>query len=104
MTATQTHPVPRAPQAPFVERHVGPGPAGTARMLATLGLDSLEALVDAAVPESIRLRTPLDLPSARSEVEVLARLREIAAQNVRRVQMIGQGYHDTVTPSVIVRN
>ncbi len=96
---------PPAPAASgFVDRHIGASERETATMLATLGLPSLEALVDAAVPAAIRDRAPLDLPAARTEVEVIADLRALAALNVRRVQMIGQGYSDTTTPAVIARN
>nr|WP_318244403.1 aminomethyl-transferring glycine dehydrogenase [Oerskovia merdavium] len=75
-----------------------------AAMLAELGYDSLDALVDAAVPDSIRTDRPLDLPAARTETEVLADLRAIAAKNVVKRQMIGLGYYGTITPPVIRRN
>ncbi|WP_242676858.1 aminomethyl-transferring glycine dehydrogenase [Rhodococcus sp. ABRD24] len=73
-------------------------------MLATLGYDSLDALIDSAVPEQIRSNRALDLPEARSEQQVLADLRALADRNETRVQMIGLGYHDTVTPAVLRRN
>ncbi|HEY5516265.1 MAG TPA: glycine dehydrogenase (aminomethyl-transferring), partial [Pengzhenrongella sp.] len=73
-------------------------------MLAQLGYDSLDALVDAAVPASIRTRSPLALPAARSEEDVLAGLRAIAAKNTVMTQMIGLGYSDTFLPPVIRRN
>ncbi|MDM8085053.1 aminomethyl-transferring glycine dehydrogenase [Cellulomonas cellasea] len=88
----------------FADRHVGPRASALATMLATLGYDSLDALIDAAVPQSIRTDCPLALPAARSEEEVLADLRAIAAKNTVLTQMIGQGYSDTVTPAVIRRN
>ena len=88
----------------FADRHIGPRGAETARMLAQLGYDSLDALVDAAVPAAIRTSRPLDLPAARSEDEVLADLRAIAAKNTVMTQMIGLGYADTFTPAVIRRN
>nr|WP_051703201.1 aminomethyl-transferring glycine dehydrogenase [Oerskovia turbata] len=75
-----------------------------ATMLAELGYDSLDALIDAAVPDSIRTDRPLDLPAARTESEVLADLRAIAAKNVVKTQMIGLGYYGTITPPVIRRN
>nr|WP_307859508.1 aminomethyl-transferring glycine dehydrogenase [Cellulomonas sp. zg-ZUI22] len=82
------------------------GPRGdeTSRMLAALGYDDLGALVDAAVPASIRTDRPLDLPAARSEEQVLADLRAIAGRNRVLRPMIGQGYYGTVTPAVIRRN
>ncbi|MFH5822550.1 aminomethyl-transferring glycine dehydrogenase [Georgenia sp. AZ-5] len=90
--------------ATFADRHIGARPDDTATMLDELGLPSLDALADAAVPAGIRQAGPLDLPPALSETEVLARLREMAEKNAMRVQMIGQGYHGTVTPGVIQRN
>ncbi|WP_285728298.1 aminomethyl-transferring glycine dehydrogenase [Psychromicrobium xiongbiense] len=89
----------------FVDRHIGARrEADIARMLSSVGYDSLEALVDTAVPESIRQHTPLTLQPALSEVEVLGALRALAAKNTTAVQLIGQGYYDTVTPPVIRRN
>jgi glycine dehydrogenase len=73
-------------------------------MLRVVGHASLDALVDAAVPIGIRSNALLALPAARSEAEVLAALRAIAAKNRPMVQMIGLGYSDTVTPAVIRRN
>src|SRR5690606_28885070 len=69
-----------------------------------LGYDSLAALVDAAVPEAIRSNQPLNLPAALREEEVLADLRNLANKNVLKTQMIGQGFYDTHTPPVILRN
>ena len=88
----------------FSDRHIGPRAGEYARMLDVLGYPTLDALVDAAVPQSIRAATPLDLPAARSEEEVTAALRAIAAKNTVMTQMIGLGYSDTVTPAVIRRN
>ncbi|OIQ79340.1 glycine dehydrogenase (decarboxylating) [mine drainage metagenome] len=88
----------------FSDRHIGPRAGEYARMLDVLGYPTLDALVDAAVPQSIRAATPLDLPAARSEEEVTAALRAIAAKNTVMTQMIGLGYSDTSTPAVIRRN
>ncbi|RMI14416.1 aminomethyl-transferring glycine dehydrogenase [Cellulomonas triticagri] len=90
----------------FADRHVGPRPGDVAGLLAHVGAGwpSLDALVDAAVPASIRTDRPLALPEARGESEVLAALRAIADKNTVLTQMIGLGYHDTVTPPVIRRN
>ncbi|GCE77619.1 aminomethyl-transferring glycine dehydrogenase [Cellulomonas biazotea] len=88
----------------FADRHIGPRGEETLRMLATVGYDSMDALVDAAVPASIRTGRELDLPEARSEEDVLAALRGIADRNQVLTSMIGQGYYDTVTPAVIRRN
>ena len=89
--------------APFVARHIGPRPADVEHMLQTLGYDSLEALVDTAVPAGIRQPKPLELPAPLTESAVLEQLREIAGRNVMKTQMIGQGFSDTVTPGVILR-
>ncbi len=88
----------------FADRHVGPRGREVAAMLDTLGHASLDALVDAAVPASIRTDRPLDLPAARSEAEVLAHLRDLAGRNQVKRQMIGLGYYGTTTPPVIRRN
>lgn len=73
-------------------------------MLKSVGYDSVDSLVDTAVPNDIRQDVALTLQNALSEVEVLAELRKLAAKNKTAVQMIGQGYYDTVTPPVIRRN
>jgi glycine dehydrogenase len=89
----------------FADRHIGARrQADIDAMLKAVGYDSVDGLVDVAVPDSIRQAKPLDLKDALSEVEVLAELRRLAAKNKTAVQMIGQGYYDTVTPAVIRRN
>ncbi len=89
----------------FADRHIGPRRQNDIdAMLKAIGYDSVDSLVDTAVPESIRQKLPLALQPAISEVEVLAALRELAGKNTMAVQMIGQGYYDTVTPAVIRRN
>jgi glycine dehydrogenase len=88
----------------FADRHIGPSVHEQAKMLAECGYDSLDALVDAAIPAAIRDPRELDLPPAASEAEALAELRALAAENRPMIQMIGLGFHDTVTPAVIRRN
>ncbi|WP_087873218.1 aminomethyl-transferring glycine dehydrogenase [Arthrobacter globiformis] len=89
----------------FADRHIGARrQADIDTMLKHVGYDTLDGLVDAAVPASIRQENALRLTAALSEVEVLAELRRLAAKNKTAVQMIGQGYYDTVTPPVIRRN
>jgi glycine dehydrogenase len=89
----------------FVDRHIGARrPSDVDAMLKAVGYDTVDALVDAAVPKDIRQDSPLELGEALSEVEVLAELRKLAAKNKTAVQMIGQGYYDTLTPAVIRRN
>jgi glycine dehydrogenase len=89
--------------ADFPARHIGPNDAAVARMLGTVGFDSLDALIDTAVPRQIRSFEPLGLPAAQSEQQVLAALRTLSERNQTRVQMIGQGYYDSVTPAVLRR-
>src|SRR5205085_1456905 len=93
-----------APADRFVTRHIGPSPDETRGMLATLGYESLDAFIDAAVPADIRLRRPLALPPGRTEREVLQALRGLAAQNQLFRSYIGMGYYHSFTPQVIQRN
>ncbi len=72
-------------------------------MLRAVGYASLEALIDDAVPESIRQDDVLVLPEPLTEAEALTALESFAQENVQAVQMIGQGYYDTVTPPAIRR-
>jgi glycine dehydrogenase len=88
----------------FVRRHIGPSPEDIQEMLSHLGFESLDALVDAAVPANIRLPRPLNLPTARSEYDALAQLKGIADRNQVFRSYIGAGYHDCLTPPVIQRN
>jgi glycine dehydrogenase len=94
----------RAAAETFADRHIGPDPDAVDAMLAAVGYSSLEELVAAVVPPSIRSADPLDVPPAGSEQEVLAELRDLAARNTVAVPMIGLGYHGTVPPGVIKRN
>ncbi len=87
----------------FAPRHIGPGPDDLKPMLEQIGVSSLDALIDEAIPASIRLSEPLDLPPAESESQYLARLKEIARKNKVFRSFIGLGYYDTLTPSVIRR-
>jgi len=89
---------------PFVARHLGPREADVAEMLGVLGYPTLDALIDAVVPESIRLRRPLALPPARTEQESLASLREMAQRNQVFRSCLGLGYHDCIVPPVVQRN
>ena len=88
----------------FQSRHIGPDAASREQMLAAIGVQTLDELIDQTVPPDIRLRAPLDLPPGDSEHEYLTRLRTIAARNRVVRSFIGQGYYDCVTPAVIVRN
>jgi glycine dehydrogenase len=88
----------------FVRRHVGPSDEEQQGMLKVLGYETLDALVDAAVPGSLRSLGTLDLPPAVSEQHVLDELRRLAAGNAMAEPMIGLGYSGTITPGVIRRN
>ncbi|MEO5703641.1 MAG: glycine dehydrogenase (aminomethyl-transferring), partial [Candidatus Limnocylindrales bacterium] len=88
----------------FVDRHVGPDEREVAAMLASLGYPSLDALIRATVPAAILRDSSLGVPAARSEAQALADLREMADANTPLRPMIGMGYHDTITPPVILRN
>jgi glycine dehydrogenase len=87
----------------FPSRHIGPSAADTAAMLQVVGAETLDALVDEAIPASIRLKAPINLPPPESEHEYLQRLTGIARKNKTFRSYIGLGYHDTITPSVILR-
>lgn len=88
----------------FADRHLGPRGREVSTMLDQLGIDTMDTLVDRAVPKAIRSQAPLNLPAARTEPEVLAHLRELAGKNQVKTQMIGQGFYGTHTPAVIRRN
>ena len=88
----------------FPARHIGVDAPAAKHMLDSLGYATLDELIDSAVPEQIRSTRILDLPKARNEQQVLADLRALADRNEPRVQMIGLGYYDTVTPAVLRRN
>ncbi len=90
--------------AEFTARHVGPDPSDQAKMLAELGVPSLDALIDQVVPAPIRSTEPLALASGVSEAEALARLTALADRNQVLTSLIGLGYSDTITPGVILRN
>ncbi|HET8930773.1 MAG TPA: aminomethyl-transferring glycine dehydrogenase [Acidimicrobiales bacterium] len=88
----------------FAIRHIGPAPDQQAKMLAALGFATLDEFIDQVVPRQIRSTEPLAIPAAMSERAAAQRLREIAALNTPMRSMIGLGYYDTITPSVLRRN
>ncbi|AWF80124.1 glycine dehydrogenase (aminomethyl-transferring) [Microbulbifer sp. A4B17] len=88
----------------FIHRHIGPDAKQVEAMLETLGVASLKELIEKTVPEAIRKTDELDLADAINEVEALAELKDIAARNKIYRTFIGMGYHDTITPNVILRN
>lgn len=90
--------------AEFQTRHIGPNDADTASMLKTIGIGSLEELISKTIPDSIRIKKPLGIPSAISEFTYLTELKKTASKNKVFKNYIGQGYYGTITPSVILRN
>ncbi|SHE67244.1 aminomethyl-transferring glycine dehydrogenase [Vibrio gazogenes] len=91
-------------QTEFATRHNGPRQREQAMMLKTIGAESLATLISETVPADIRLKQSLSLPEPQSEADMLAALRRIAGKNQIARSFIGQGYYDTLTPSVIQRN
>ncbi len=88
----------------FQRRHIGPDAAAQGDMLRTIGVESLDALIDQTIPSGIRFSKGLSLPPAETEAAYLRRLRGVAAKNRVARSYIGMGYYDTHTPAVILRN
>ncbi len=88
----------------FADRHIGPRGDDVAAMCEALDVRDLPSLIDEAVPSAIRLQRDLDLPRAVSEHELLAEARELADRNEVWTSYLGMGYHDCITPPVILRN
>jgi glycine dehydrogenase len=91
-------------QHEFAGRHIGPNDSETKDMLKTIGVASLDELINKTVPPSIRLKKPLKIPVAQTEFAYLQELKKIAAKNKVFKTYIGQGYYNTITPGVILRN
>ena len=88
----------------FIPRHIGPSQEDQAKMLAAIDASDLDSLMREVVPANIHMSRELDLPAARSEADVLAEMRNIAADNQVFRNYIGQGYYGTHTPNVVLRN
>lgn len=88
----------------FLRRHIGPDAAEQQAMLDTLGVESLDALINQTVPQSILRKDLLNMHAPRSEAEVLGYLKGVASKNEIYTSCIGMGYHGTLTPTVILRN
>jgi glycine dehydrogenase len=106
VSPTRSFAVPDHASRGFVDRHLGPDDDAQAKMLAVVGYGSLDELVSAAVPPSIKDEAGRRsaLPPAATEVEVLAELRARAERNTVVTSMLGLGYYGTITPGVIKRN
>ncbi|NLT30423.1 MAG: glycine dehydrogenase (aminomethyl-transferring), partial [Propionibacterium sp.] len=92
------------PSDAFIDRHLGPRSSDVDTMLGVIGVDSLDALIDRAVPAKLREHAALDLPAPLTETAAQHRLADLAARNNPGRSMIGLGYHGTITPAVIRRN
>ncbi|MCY4118814.1 MAG: hypothetical protein OXF55_18140, partial [Caldilineaceae bacterium] len=88
----------------FVQRHLGPDPGEVQAMLESIGLKSLDKLIEQTIPPQIRFQRSLALPGPRPESDVLAEMADIASHNQLFRSFIGIGYYDTITPPVILRN
>jgi glycine dehydrogenase len=88
----------------FIGRHIGPGEADTQLMLKAIGVADMDELIKRTVPDAIRMNHALNLPPAMSEAAYLEMVKEISMKNKLAKNYIGQGYYDTHTPSVILRN
>jgi glycine dehydrogenase len=91
-------------QDEFIARHNGPNRNNQQKMLATIKAASLDALIDETVPAQIRLEQPMALAEAKSEADMLQAMQGFAGQNHINRTFIGQGYYNTFTPNVILRN
>ena len=89
----------------FVDRHTGlNNKSDLQEMLATIGVGSVEELLQQVIPQSIRLKRDLDLPAAMSEYEYSQHIAELAAKNRTMRSFIGMGYYPNVVPAVVSRN
>ena len=88
----------------FENRHIGTIGADLVDMLKTIGVQSLDQLIEQTVPDGIRLKAPMQIPGALSEFDYLSTLKQIGQKNKLFRSLIGQGYFGTITPSVISRN
>ncbi|MEO8403453.1 MAG: aminomethyl-transferring glycine dehydrogenase [Chitinophagaceae bacterium] len=88
----------------FIPRHIGPNDHDTKAMLKTIGVSSVTELVNQTVPAGIRMDHDLQIPAAMSEHEYLQHMKDISLLNKTYKNYIGQGYYDTIIPSVILRN
>lgn len=90
-------------QQEFTARHIGPNESETRSMLKTIGVSSIDELISKTVPDSIRLQSPLQTAGPVSEFQYLAELKKTASLNKVYRSYIGQGYYNTIVPSVILR-
>ena len=91
-------------QHEFLGRHIGPTATETASMLQTIGMQSVEELIDKTIPVSIRLPKDLEVSAPMSEFDYLQHINELGKKNKLMKNYIGMGYYGTIVPSVILRN
>ena len=90
--------------AEFIKRHIGPSAQDTEKMLDTIGIKSVDELIEKTITTVIRSKKPMQIPEGLSEFEMLQSLKKIGEKNIVATNFIGQGYYGTITPSVILRN
>ncbi len=90
--------------AEFIKRHIGPSAQDTEKMLDSIGIKSVDELIEKTIPNNIRSKKPMQIPEGLSEFEMLQSLKKIGEKNIVATNFIGQGYYGTITPSVILRN
>lgn len=88
----------------FSRRHIGPGAGETNDMLSTIGVNSLDELIQQTIPDNIRRKGDLHLPAALSEYAYLKHISELGKMNKVFTSCIGMGYSGTITPPAIQRN
>lgn len=88
----------------FIHRHLGPRESDVDKMLETIGVNTLDELINRTIPESIRFTSPLDLPAGVNEYQYLKSIKKLASKNKVFKSYIGTGYYNTVFPAVIQRN
>ena len=88
----------------FSSRHIGPDSSEKQEMIETIGVSSMEDLINQTIPAQIRLTKSLNIPEGLSEQEFLSYMNEKSELNTVNKSFIGLGYHETITPSVIFRN
>lgn len=88
----------------FVHRHIGPRGKDLEKMLKTIGVQSVDQLIDETVPASIRLKKPLEVEGGMSEYQYINHLKELGQKNKLYRSFIGAGYYGTIVPPVVLRN
>src|ERR1043166_9342333 len=88
----------------FIKRHISPIENETEPMLKTIGVSSVDQLIEETIPSHIRRKTPMNLPPAMTEAELLEHTRALSEKNQIYKNFIGMGYYGTLTPTVILLN